>query len=43
MPEDIAGLLLFHARRLSFVVGETIASDGGIVKTAGHNLARYVL
>ena len=39
MPEDIAGLVIFLCSQAgSYVVGETIASDGGIVKTAGHNL-----
>ena len=38
-PEDIAGLTIFLCSRAgAYVVGETIASDGGIVKTAGHNL-----
>ena len=39
LPEDIAGLVIFLCSQAgSYVVGETIASDGGIVKTAGHNL-----
>ena len=38
-PEDIAGLTIFLCSRAgAYVVGETIASDGGIVKTTGHNL-----
>jgi 2-deoxy-D-gluconate 3-dehydrogenase len=38
-PEDIAGLSIFLCSKAgSYIVGETIASDGGIVKTAGHNL-----
>ena len=39
LPEDIAGLVIFLCSQAgSYIVGETIASDGGIVKTAGHNL-----
>ena len=39
LPEDIAGLAIFLCSQAgSYIVGETIASDGGIVKTAGHNL-----
>ena len=39
VPEDIAGLVIFLCSQAgSYIVGETIASDGGIVKTAGHNL-----
>jgi len=38
-PEDVAGLAIFLCSRAgAYVVGETIASDGGIVKTAGHVL-----
>lgn len=38
-PEDVAGLTIFLCSRAgAYVVGETIASDGGIVKTGGHNL-----
>ena len=38
-PEDIAGLSIFLCSKAgAYIVGETIASDGGIVKTAGHNL-----
>ena len=38
-PEDIAGLAIFLCSRAgAYVVGETIASDGGLVKTAGHIL-----
>ena len=38
-PEDIAGLVIFMCSRAgAYTVGETIASDGGIVKTGGHNL-----
>ena len=38
-PEDIAGLSIFLCSKAGgYIVGETIASDGGIVKTAGHNL-----
>ena len=38
-PEDIAGLTIFLCSRAgAYVVGETIASDGGLVKTAGHIL-----
>tara|TARA_Y200000002_G_C22563657_1_gene613560 strand:- start:193 stop:990 length:798 start_codon:yes stop_codon:yes gene_type:complete len=37
--EDIAGLVIFLCSRAgAYTVGETITSDGGIVKTAGHNL-----
>ena len=39
-PEDIAGLAIFLCSRAgSYTVGETITSDGGIVKTASHNLS----
>ena len=39
LPEDIAGIVIFLCSQAgAYVVGETIASDGGIVKTAGHNL-----
>ena len=39
-PEDIAGLIIFLCSRAgAFTVGETITSDGGIVKTTGHNLS----
>ena len=38
-PEDIAGLVIFLCSRAgAYTVGETITSDGGIVKTTGHNL-----
>ena len=38
-PEDVAGLTIFLCSRAgAYVVGETIASDGGIFKTGGHNL-----
>mgnify|MGYP000023459539 CR=1 FL=1 len=38
-PEDIAGLVIFLCSRAgAYTVGETITSDGGIVKTASHNL-----
>jgi 2-deoxy-D-gluconate 3-dehydrogenase len=38
-PEDIAGLTIFLCSRAgAYVVGETIASDGGLVKTSGHKL-----
>ena len=38
-PEDVAGLTIFLCSRAgAYVVGETIASDGGIVKTGGHTL-----
>jgi 2-deoxy-D-gluconate 3-dehydrogenase len=38
-PEDIAGLVIFLCSRAgAYTVGETITSDGGIVKTSGHNL-----
>ena len=38
-PEDVAGLAIFLCSRAgAYVVGETIASDGGIVKTGGHVL-----
>tara|TARA_B100000768_G_scaffold180686_1_gene201309 strand:- start:903 stop:1700 length:798 start_codon:yes stop_codon:yes gene_type:complete len=38
-PEDIAGLTIFLCSRAgAYTVGETITSDGGIVKTGGHNL-----
>ena len=40
-PEDIAGLTIFLCSRAgAYVVGETIASDGGLVRTLGHNLAK---
>ena len=40
-PEDIAGLTIFLCSRAgAYVVGETIASDGGLIKTKGHNLAK---
>ena len=36
LPEDIAGLSIFLCSQAgAYIVGETIASDGGIVKTAG--------
>ena len=39
-PEDIAGLTIFLSSRAgAYTVGETITSDGGIVKTTGHNLS----
>ncbi|MFL2712444.1 MAG: SDR family oxidoreductase [Gammaproteobacteria bacterium] len=39
-PEDIAGLTIFLCSRAgAYTVGETITSDGGIVKTTGHNLS----
>jgi 2-deoxy-D-gluconate 3-dehydrogenase len=39
-PEDIAGLVIFLCSRAgAYTVGETITSDGGIVKTASHNLS----
>ena len=38
-PEDIAGLVIFLCSRAgAYTVGETITSDGGLVKTSGHNL-----
>ena len=38
-PEDMAGLAIFLCSRAgAYTVGETITSDGGIVKTASHNL-----
>ena len=38
-PEDIAGLAIFLCSRAgAYTVGETITSDGGIVKTSTHNL-----
>ena len=38
-PEDIAGLVIFLCSRAgAYTDGETITSDGGIVKTSGHNL-----
>jgi 2-deoxy-D-gluconate 3-dehydrogenase len=38
-PEDIAGLTIFLCSRAgAYTVGETITSDGGIVKTTSHNL-----
>ena len=37
-PEDIAGLAIFLCSRAgAYTVGETITSDGGIVKTSSHN------
>ncbi len=40
-PEDIAGLTIFLCSRAgAYLVGETIASDGGLVRTLGHNLAK---
>ena len=37
--EDIAGLVIFLCSRAgAYTVGETITSDGGIVKTSSHNL-----
>ena len=40
-PEDIAGLTIFLCSRAgAYVVGETIASDGGLIRTKGHNLAK---
>jgi len=39
-PEDIAGLAIFLSSRAgAYTVGETITSDGGIVKTSSHNLS----
>ena len=39
-PEDMAGLAIFLCSRAgAYTVGETITSDGGIVKTANHNLS----
>ena len=39
-PEDMAGLAIFLCSRAgAFTVGETITSDGGIVKTANHDLS----
>ena len=39
-PEDIAGLAIFLCSRAgAYTVGETITSDGGIVKTANHDLS----
>tara|TARA_B100001250_G_C19789800_1_gene785902 strand:+ start:823 stop:1620 length:798 start_codon:yes stop_codon:yes gene_type:complete len=39
LPEDVAGLSIFLCSKAGgYIVGETIASDGGIVKTAGHDL-----
>ena len=39
-PEDIAGLAIFLCSRAgAYTVGETITSDGGIVKTTSHNLS----
>ena len=39
-PEDMAGLAIFLCSRAgAYTVGETITSDGGIVKTASHNLS----
>ena len=39
-PEDMAGLAIFLCSRAgAYTVGETITSDGGIVKTATHNLS----
>ena len=38
-PEDIAGLVIFLCSRAgAYTVGETITTDGGLVKTSGHNL-----
>ena len=38
-PEDIAGLAIFLCSRAgAYTVGETITSDGGLIKTAGHRL-----
>ena len=38
-PEDIAGLAIYLCSRAgAYTVGETITSDGGIVKTASHDL-----
>lgn len=38
-PEDMAGLAIFLCSRAgAYTVGETITSDGGIVKTSTHNL-----
>jgi 2-deoxy-D-gluconate 3-dehydrogenase len=38
-PEDMAGLAIFLCSRAgAYTVGETITSDGGLVKTAGHKL-----
>ena len=40
-PEDIAGLTIFLCSRAgAYVVGETITSDGGLIRTKGHNLAK---
>ena len=39
-PEDMAGLAIFLCSRAgAYTVGETITSDGGIVKTANHDLS----
>lgn len=39
-PEDMAGLAIFLCSRAgAYTVGETITSDGGIVKTSSHNLS----
>ena len=39
-PEDMAGLAIFLCSRAgAYTVGETITSDGGIVKTTTHNLS----
>ncbi len=39
-PEDIAGLTIFLTSRAgAYTVGETITSDGGIIKASVHNLA----
>ncbi len=39
-PEDMAGLAIFLCSRAgAYTVGETITSDGGIVKTSTHNLS----
>ena len=39
-PEDMAGLAIFLCSRAgAYTVGETITSDGGIVRTATHNLS----
>ena len=41
--EDIAGLAIFLCSRAgAYTVGETITSDGGIVKTAIHNLSYFI-
>ena len=39
-PEDMAGLAIFLCSRAgAYTVGETITSDGGIVKTSTHNFS----